>query len=360
MSLELGIWRLGKKLEKLTFSKIGSEEKLEETLVQDLSILFPRLLLLGRQVATAQGKYIDLLAIDVDGKVIVVELKRHKTPRESVAQLLDYASWVKTLTYKEIAEIYANNHTDEELEKGFEDCFGKAPPEEINIEHQLILVAAELDSSSERIINYLANQYAVPINAVFFRYFQEGGHEYLARSWLIDPHEAEIKEEKISVGIAREPWNGQDYYVNYGPADARDWEDARKYGFVSGGGGKWFSQTLSQLSQGARVFVNVPSFGYVGVGRVTNTMVPMSEFMVEYNGKEVPLTEASLKSQNLGKDNQSDPDKAEYMVRIEWLKTVPLDQAYREKGMYGNQNTVTKLRNKFTLDRLVKHFGLEE
>jgi len=28
--------------------------------------------------------------------------------------------------------------------------------------------------------------------------------------------------------------------------------------------------------------------------------------------------------------------------------------------MYANQNTVTKLRNKFTLDHLIKHFGLDE
>ena len=62
----------------------------------------------------------------------------------------------------------------------------------------------------------------------------------------------------------------------------------------------------------------------------------------------------------MGKSDQSDPDKAEYMVRVGWLKTVPLEEAYREKGMYGNQNTVTKLRNKFTLERLIKRFGLEE
>jgi hypothetical protein len=48
------------------------------------------------------------------------------------------------------------------------------------------------------------------------------------------------------------------------------------------------------------------------------------------------------------------------MVRVEWQKTVPLEKAYREKGMYGNQNTVTKLRNKFTLERLVKRFEVEE
>ena len=84
----------------------------------------------------------------------------------------------------------------------------------------------------------------------------------------------------------------------------------------------------------------------------------MTEFYVEHNDKEIPITEAPLKSK-VGKRND-DPEKAEYMVRVDWIKTVPIEKAFWEKGMYANQNTVTKLRNKFTLERLVKHFGLDE
>ena len=45
-------------------------------------------------------------------------------------------------------------------------------------------------------------------------------------------------------------------------------------------------------------------------------------------------------------------------VWVAWQKTVPKEQARWEKGMYANQNTVTKLRNKFTLEQLAKLFGL--
>lgn len=360
MPIEVGIWKLGKKLEKVAFARMDSEEKLERTLAEDISVLSPGLMLIGRQIPTAHGKYIDLLTMDSEGNLSIIELKKHKTPREAVAQLLDYASWVQTLTYEEISDIYAANNDGKEFEKGFADIFDSNPPDEINKEHQLVLVAAELDSSSERIINYLAERFGVPINAVFFRYFQDGLNEYLARTWLIDPQEAEAISNKVGGVKGRESWNGQDFYVNFGPPETRDWEDARKYEFVSGGGARWFSQTLSQLFPGARVFVNVPSHGYVGVGKVLATMVPMKDFLVKVGGKEVPITEAPLKSANLGKGDQGDPDKAEYMVRVEWQKTVPLENAYREKGMYGNQNTVTKLRNKFTLERLVKRFEVEE
>ncbi|MFC1755719.1 DUF91 domain-containing protein, partial [Thermoproteota archaeon] len=56
-----------------------------------------RWLLIGRNVLTAHNKYIDLLAIDENGNLIIIELKRDKTPREVVAQALDYATWVKGL-----------------------------------------------------------------------------------------------------------------------------------------------------------------------------------------------------------------------------------------------------------------------
>ncbi len=51
-----------------------------------------RILIIGRQVATNFGKFIDLLGIDREGNVVVVELKRDKTPRDTIAQSLEYAS----------------------------------------------------------------------------------------------------------------------------------------------------------------------------------------------------------------------------------------------------------------------------
>lgn len=56
--------------------------------------------------------------------------------------------------------------------------------------------------------------------------------------------------------------------------------------------------------------------------------------------------------------SSSDPDLSEYVVRVEWLKTLAVDEAIWEKGMFANQNTVCRLRNKFTLERLIDRFGL--
>lgn len=69
--------------------------------------------------------------------------------------------------------------------------------------------------------------------------------------------------------------------VSFGGHGGRSWEDARQYGFISGGAGGWCSQTLKLLSPGERVWVNIPKTGYVGVGRVTETVQQANGFCVE-------------------------------------------------------------------------------
>ena len=90
MPVEMGIWRIdGKSPRRLAGATLPSEQALEDFLEQDPALLGERLLAVGRQVRTPHGKLIDLLAIDVEGNLHVLELKRDRTPREVVAQVLD-------------------------------------------------------------------------------------------------------------------------------------------------------------------------------------------------------------------------------------------------------------------------------
>lgn len=90
-----------------------------------------RLLVIGRQVRTPHGKFIDLLAMDAEGNLRVLENKRDKTPRDVVAQVLDYGSWVSTLDRETIIEL-ANEHLrDVEFEAAFEEVFGISAPDEL-------------------------------------------------------------------------------------------------------------------------------------------------------------------------------------------------------------------------------------
>ena len=48
------------------------------------------------------------------------------------------------------------------------------------------------------------------------------------------------------------------------------------------------------------------------------------------------------------------------VVPVEWLATRPLDQAFREEGLFWSRNTVCKLRGTHTIETVEAAFGLSE
>lgn len=101
MAVELAIWRLTDSGSRaLELSSLDSERRLEDMFAEDPSIRgIDLLLVVGQQVRTEYGGYIDLLALDADGRAHVLEIKRDRTPRDVVAQTLDYGSWVQNLGF---------------------------------------------------------------------------------------------------------------------------------------------------------------------------------------------------------------------------------------------------------------------
>ncbi len=365
MPIHQTVWRIGDMVRELDTSGLSSESELESIIQDHAELLNPNWLVIGRQVLTSYNHYVDLLALDRSGSLIVIELKRDRTPRDVVAQALDYASWVKDLSPADVAGMYkrfCRDYLSEQsgsLDDAFRERFGLTLEEDcLNSSHQVVIVASELDSSTERIISYLADS-GVAINVVFFRVFVDGGNRYLSRAWFLDPR---VTEDAATLRMSKEPWNGE-FYVSFGDpgADTRSWDDARQYGFISGGGGTWHSQTLSLLSVGDRVWVNIPQTGYVGVGRVTDRSRKADEVRFHVNGDRKSIFELS----DIGyhREHIGDDDKAEYIVRIEWLKTVDRAEAVKEVGFFGNQNTVcrpTTSKWNHTVERLKKMWGITD
>jgi hypothetical protein len=374
MPLEIAAWRIDSGVQPLVFVPLSLESRLQDILDDDISIADPNLMVVGREVKTAFEKKIDILAMNRDGHLVVLELKRDKTPRDIIAQVLDYGSWVRELDDDDIATIfdmYQTKHHPElsnrSIDQAFCERFGvRAMPDELNAAHELIIVASHLDSATERIVGYLADEYGVSVNAVFFRCFKDGQREYLTRAWLREPGFAEAGGVDAVVGKktkAKGEWNGE-YYVSFGVGSSRRWEDAVRYGFISGGGGPFYIKTLQLLNPGDRVWVNVPGgTGYVGVGLVKAPACRVDQFMVPGpNGAETPITQATVEAPDMF-HHANDDEKAEWFVRVDWIKTVPIEEAIKEKGFFGNQNTVAAPRVPkwdHTVQRLTQRFDLRD
>ncbi|WP_321371749.1 endonuclease NucS [uncultured Desulfuromusa sp.] len=359
MPINHAVWKVGSEPQPLAEVSLQSEALLEKMIVSDPSILSLHWLLIGQQVRTDFGGIIDLLAVNQDGQLIVIELKRNQTPREVVAQALDYASWVRDLTSDEIAHIFNKFSRNGSLGEAFQKKFGiQLDEEQLNGSHQIVVVASSLDSSTERIVNYL-NDMNVAINVIFFQVFQDGANQYLSRAWLIDPIETETRATSVQSG-ERGEWNGE-YYSSFGHSEDRDWNEAIKYGFICAGGGQWYTKTLSLLSPGDRVWVNVPGQGYVGVGKVLGQSVRANEFQVDVNGEKQDFLD--IAQANYHRQYVDDEENSEYFVSVEWVATKPVNAAVSEVGFFGNQNSVCRPRTTkwiHTVERLKKVFSIND
>lgn len=359
MPIQHAIWKVSKAPELLREVMLASEQLLEDMIFAKPAILSPDWMLIGRQEITEMGGRIDLLAIAPDASLVLIELKRDKTPREVVAQAIDYATWVEKLKPENIAAIYARFSGGRSLGADFQARFGHPIEEDsLNASHQIVVVASSLDPSTERIVQYL-NDRDISINVLYFQVFQLGSEQLLSRAWLIDPVESQVSAAAVNPRSERasEPWNGE-FYSSFGHGESRSWEEALKYGFISGGGARWYNQTLKLLKPGDRVWVKIPGFGFVGVGRVTGEAISAPTFTVTTSEGEKPFM--AIAQARYHREFLSDPDCCEYFVPVRWLDTVPLSRAIQEVGMFGNQNTVCRPTTplwRTTVERLKEHFS---
>lgn len=206
MGLKTGLWVVqDDRLVRLQASDIDFEHRLEEFIVSDPKVLTgDDLLIIGRQERTDNNKVPDLLAIDQSGVIWIIELKRRRTEREAVAQILDYASWVASLDSERIAKIYTNyakriGSDSDDLRHAFKQCFKTELPEDAaDMKPRLAIVAESADNATQRIVRYLNVVYGVPINVVCFHHFQErDGKEYFTQAWVVDEGTRDAAKDKV-------------------------------------------------------------------------------------------------------------------------------------------------------------------
>ena len=133
-----------------------------------------------------------LLALDRTGATVVVELKRGETPRDVVAQTLEYASWVDSLTLDQLDEmareyaakrgVDANGIADlyrrtfsAELEDTEDQGRQLAERITFNNRQRLVILAERISEEVEQTLRYLRTRFGADVYGVQFSVHQAGG-----------------------------------------------------------------------------------------------------------------------------------------------------------------------------------------
>ena len=82
----------------------------------------------------------------------MLELKKDKTPREVVAQVLDYGSSARGLAHEDVLTLFAHYGKGGAFEAAFQQRFDAPPPEGLNTGHRLTIIASTVDVATERIV----------------------------------------------------------------------------------------------------------------------------------------------------------------------------------------------------------------
>jgi len=185
--------------EEHDFEKIKQEADLEVLLENNPEYFFEgsRVLIIGRQVTTNLSSVIDLLGIDKTGNSVVVELKRGKTPRETVAQLLEYTSFVENLDYSQLNEIYQDYSGEEgSLEDHHSQYFQNESDEKVsfNKSARLIIVAQEISKEIKQTALFLRKK-GIDIYCMEFKYFETTSGEKIISSDSVVGEEEFIRQK---------------------------------------------------------------------------------------------------------------------------------------------------------------------
>ena len=179
-----------------TTNRMETEGLLEDILTANPEMLEGGLQLVGRQISTAGGP-LDLLGVDIYGKLVVFELKRGTLNRDAVAQVIDYAS---DLNAKDANSLHkhisgqSGNHKGIEKIDDFESWYNDLrensglPEEDLEplVPPRMVLVGLGVDETTERMVNYMAS-IGMRISLLTFHGFVNiDGKTLLARNLEVD------------------------------------------------------------------------------------------------------------------------------------------------------------------------------
>lgn len=209
-------------LEKANKEPIDYEKDFENWLENSPHVLFENdastIMWIGRQVSTTSYetvKFPDLMGIDSNGDVVIVELKKGKTPREVVAQILEYAAWASGLMYEDLNVLTIKYYDSDEAYRGLElteiHNLIFYPDDELarqtkfNQKLRLYIVAEEITKTVKDVVKFLSNN-GIDINCMKYEVYKASNGEFYISTEIDEA--ATLVVKPISVRTNLSGWNG--------------------------------------------------------------------------------------------------------------------------------------------------------
>ncbi len=182
----IGLWDIGESGPvRLSSTELGVERDLEGWIERDPALLERGLVIVGRQIRL-EGGLLDLLALDPQGRWVLIEIKRDRLRREALAQAIDYASCLHAADpewLRDEIDAYLGAKDSPLMLDGLLEQRGRTlEGDENEREVMIYLVGTGTDPGLERMVAYLAKRTGLAVRIMTVGAFRDaGGRMLLAR-----------------------------------------------------------------------------------------------------------------------------------------------------------------------------------
>jgi hypothetical protein len=222
------IWKISQqKPIKVSNTTLASEKFLEDHLegwiVEDHSILGEPLLLIGRQVTIPEvNDRLDLLALDVQGNAVVIELKRGPLKDPVDMQALRYASFISKWQFDDFEQqakafIGKSGEAEFNFNATFEEfCAAEGIDEapDLNTDQRLIIMGSEIKERLGSVALWL-DKHNIDIKVIETELYQDGETTFLQPHIIIPLPVSKFKETGRVSEATSSPWktNGRSWHL---------------------------------------------------------------------------------------------------------------------------------------------------
>jgi hypothetical protein len=171
----IGLWHIADSGPvRLPSTELQLERDLEDWIERDPSLLERGLVIVGRQLRLDGGP-LDLLALDPQGRWVLIEIKRERLRREVVTQAIDYVSclhrvepnWLRTKCDAYLRSRNSTHTLDSLLHQRGRSLASMTD----SLDVVIYLVGTSVDRGLERMVGFLSEQAELSVRMVTFAVF---------------------------------------------------------------------------------------------------------------------------------------------------------------------------------------------